>query len=90
MLPTNLWIVPSCNENIAGSGEIGRVEAFCEPAVDRREQVVGLSAFALLLPQTGEARGGTQFQRLTSLVAGRIQRTGKCGFGFRCRRQTSS
>ena len=36
--------------------EVSGVEALGEPAVDRGEEIVGLSAFALIAPQSGEAR----------------------------------
>src|SRR5215831_4311556 len=50
--------------------QVSRIKSFGEPAVDRREQLVGLTAFALLLPQPAQARGGAQFPRLGLLVAG--------------------
>src|SRR5712691_3559622 len=37
--------------------KIGGVKPLGAPAVDRREELVGLSALALLLPQTTEAHG---------------------------------
>ena len=48
--------------------EVGGVEAFGEPAVDRREQVAGLGAAALLAAQPGEAHGGAQFPKLGLLL----------------------
>jgi hypothetical protein len=50
--------------------EVGRVEAFGKPAVDRREQVAGLGAPPLLTAEPGEARGGTQFPELGLLLLG--------------------
>ena len=47
-------------EQCLGVFQIGGIETLGEPAVDRREQVVGLGALALLGPQPGEARGGAQ------------------------------
>src|SRR5208282_3327847 len=44
------------------------VEAFGEPAVDRREQVAGFAARALIAPQPGEAHGGAQFPELGLLL----------------------
>jgi hypothetical protein len=38
--------------------EIGRVEAFGEPAIDWRQEVAGFGAPALLAPQPGDAHGG--------------------------------
>src|SRR5215211_7677084 len=46
--------------------QIGRVEALGEPAVDLREHIASLLALTLLAPETGEARGGAQLQRLRS------------------------
>jgi hypothetical protein len=37
-----------------------RVETFGEPAVDRREQIAGFDALALIPPKTGEATSGVQ------------------------------
>ena len=51
--------------------EIGRVEAFGEPAVDRREEIAGFGAPALVAPEPGEARGGAQFPELGLLLLGR-------------------
>src|SRR5262252_10533533 len=42
--------------------EVRRVKALGEPVVDWHQQLVGLRAFALLLPQAGEAHGGAQLQ----------------------------
>ena len=39
--------------------EIRRVKALGEPAVDRRQQVMGFLAFALLLPESSETCGGS-------------------------------
>lgn len=44
-----------------GLEKIPQVEAFCEPRVDRREQVSGGGALALSFPEAGEARRGSQF-----------------------------
>ena len=38
--------------------EIGQVKSFCEPAMDRREQVVGFDAPTPIDAQSGKARGG--------------------------------
>src|SRR6516165_3158348 len=40
--------------------QIGGIEAFGEPAVDRREQVTGFGAAALVAAKPGEAHGGAQ------------------------------
>jgi hypothetical protein len=46
-----------------GIFQIGGIEALREPAVDRREQLTGLSAPALVAPQPGEASHGAQLER---------------------------
>jgi hypothetical protein len=48
-------LAASCElvEERLGVLQIGGVEALGEPAVDRREQVVGLGAFALIAPEPG-------------------------------------
>ncbi len=50
--------------------EIGCVEPFGEPAVDRREDVAGFGAAALVAAEPGEARGGAQFPELGLLLLG--------------------
>ena len=57
-------------EQRLGVFQIGGVEAFGEPAVDRREQLACLATPALLAPQPGEARGGAQFLAASALLAG--------------------
>src|SRR6202048_12590 len=47
--------------------QVGGVEAFGEPAVDRPEEVAGFGAPALLAPEAGEIAGGAQFQRFRLL-----------------------
>src|SRR5262249_6735381 len=50
--------------------EVGRVEAFGEPAVDRREQVMGFGTAALVAAELGEGDGGAQFPELGPLLLG--------------------
>src|SRR6516162_5633559 len=50
--------------------EIGGVEAFGEPAVDRCEQIASFAVAALVAAQPGEARGGAQFVAPCALLAG--------------------
>src|SRR5262245_66320909 len=50
--------------------EVSGVKALGEPAVDRREQLVGFSMLALLLPQAGQAHGRPQLQRFRLLATG--------------------
>src|SRR5437764_1213277 len=47
-------------EQRLGLLEVGRVKALGEPTVDRREELVSLSALALLPPQTSKAHGSAQ------------------------------
>ena len=54
------------------------VEAFGEPAVDRREKVAGFGAATLVAAKPGEARGGAQFPELGPLLPGDAQ-----GFAIR-------
>src|SRR5271169_6556361 len=48
--------------------EVGRVEAFGEPAVDRGDQVAGFGLAALVAAQPGEARSSAQFPELGLLL----------------------
>src|SRR6516165_9901987 len=54
--------------------QIGGVESFGEPAVDRGEEVAGFGTPALFAPQPREARGGAQFQRFRLLGLGDAER----------------
>jgi hypothetical protein len=47
-------------EQRLGLLEVGGVKALGEPAVDGRQQLMGLGALALLLPQARQAGGGAQ------------------------------
>src|SRR5262245_28555968 len=53
--------------------EVSRVKALGEPAIDRCQQLVGLGALALMLPQASEAHGGAQLQRLRLLTTGDVE-----------------
>ena len=48
--------------------QVGRVETFGEPAVDRSEEVAGFGVAALVAAEPGEARGGAQFPELGLLL----------------------
>ncbi len=50
--------------------QIGRTEAFREPAVDQRKKVAGFSGTALVAAEAGEAHGRTQFPELGLLLPG--------------------
>ena len=59
-----------------------RVKAFSEPAVDRREEIAGFGALALVAPEAGEAGGGAQLKRFGMLVARDIERLTQTNFGL--------
>src|SRR5262249_32694349 len=44
-----------------------RVEAFSEPAVDRREEITGLGTVALLAPEAGQASCSNQLVKFCTL-----------------------
>src|SRR5258708_31504989 len=48
--------------------EVRCVEAFGEPAADRREEVAGFVALALVAPEAGEAGGGAKLERFCALL----------------------
>jgi hypothetical protein len=56
-------------EQPLGVLQVGGVEALGEPAVDRREEIVGPSALALIAPEATKAGRGTQFERLGLLAS---------------------
>src|SRR5712692_7130040 len=57
-------------EQALGLHEIGRIEAFGEPAIDLREQVGRLLALALALPQPAQGDRRAQLPRFRALPAG--------------------
>jgi hypothetical protein len=44
-----------------------RVETFGEPVVDRREEITGFGALALVAPEASELEGGTQLPEFGTL-----------------------
>ena len=64
--------------------QVGGLKAFSEPAVDRRQQLMGLSALALLSPQPTQAHHRPQLQGVGLLAAGEIEglRTTPLSFGM--------
>jgi hypothetical protein len=62
----------TCGFETQGSGQlreqylsllhVGGVKAFGEPAVDRRQELAGIGAPALALPQAAQARRGAELQ----------------------------
>jgi hypothetical protein len=53
--------------------EVLCVEAFGEPAIDRREEVSGFGGAALVATEPGEARGSAQFPELGLLLLGDVK-----------------
>src|SRR5207249_10116103 len=49
--------------------QVGRVEALGEPAIHLRQQVAGLIALALLLPEPTQGHGGAQLPGFSLLAA---------------------
>src|SRR5712691_933435 len=64
--------------------QIRRVKALGKPLVHRRQQVVGVLALVLGLPQARQAGGGAQLPGLGLLVTGHVE--GLLETGFRLRR----
>jgi hypothetical protein len=62
--------------------QVGSVKALREPAVDRCQELVGLGALTLLLPQATQAHGGAQLPGFGLLAAGNGQGLLEAGFGF--------
>jgi hypothetical protein len=60
-------VSPELIEQRLGLLQDRRVQPFGEPAVDRRKQVAGFGALALIAPQADEAGGGAQLEELCAL-----------------------
>src|SRR5579864_6195878 len=71
-------------EQRLGLLEIARVEAFSEPAVDRREEIMGLVPLALIAPEPRQARGGAKFPGFSLLLTCNRERALEIGSRF-CR-----
>ena len=54
-----------------GTPQIRKIEAFAEPVIDRLEKLNGLGPIAMIAPEAGETRGGAQFERFFSALAGK-------------------
>ena len=61
---------PEFVEQRLGVFEVGRVEAFGEPSIDRRQDVVGFGTATLVAAEPGEAHGGAQLPELGLLLLG--------------------
>src|ERR687895_269890 len=69
-------------EQYLGLPQVGSVKALGKPAVDLRQQLAGLSAFAVLLPEASQAYGRPQLQGLGLLPAGNSKRLVKTRLRF--------
>src|SRR6516165_1806180 len=61
-------------EQRLGVLEVGCGETFSEQAIDRRQQVAGFGAAALVAAEPGKAHSGAQFPELGPLLPGDAQR----------------
>ena len=61
--------------------QVGSFEAFGEPAVDRREQVVGVPPLAPIGPEPGKIAGGAKFEDARRSVTGIRERCVESGLG---------
>src|SRR5271165_593320 len=68
---------------LLGLLQIDSIEAFGEPAIDRREKVVGLSRLALSTPEPRNVRRRPELPGLRILPASNLERAGKESFRFR-------
>ncbi len=77
---------PSSSRQLIQQGlsllQVRRVKPFREPLINGRKEVAGFRLLPLLLPQPGEARGGTQLPGFGLLVAGHGEGLLKTGFSF--------
>src|SRR5262245_14796251 len=60
--------------------QVCRIKPLGEPAIDRRQQLVGFRTPVLLLPQARQAHSGAQLQGLGLLAAGDVQGALEAGF----------
>src|SRR5262249_38072324 len=60
-------------EQRPGLLQVSGVKPLSEPAVDGRQQRVGLGALALALPQARQAHGGAQFQGFRLLTEREVE-----------------
>jgi hypothetical protein len=65
--------------------QVGGIKALAEPAVDRRQQLVGLSALALALPQPTQTHSGAQLPGFGLLAAGNGEGLLEAFFCSQCR-----
>src|SRR4030095_8318302 len=62
--------------------QIRCIEPFCKPVVDWCQEVMGFLAFPLLLPESSEAGGSTEFPGFCLLALGDADGVLKISFGF--------
>ncbi len=67
-------------EQRRGLPQIGRVKALREPTIEGGQQLSGLVALALALPQAAQAQCGAQLQRLGLLAVGHVESPVQPGF----------
>ena len=72
--PRVLSVVIGIFQNPLRRHQIGCVETFCEPIVDRLQADDGLGVTALIAQQAGEACGGSQLPRQCLLLVRKIER----------------
>jgi PAS domain-containing protein len=83
----SLVVRPSSRERVEqrlGLLQIERVEAFGEPAIDRREKIVGLLPLAVIAPKPRQARRRAQLPGLCLLRPRNRERALEIGLRFRC------
>src|SRR5262245_2648284 len=84
VVPISVYSPPQLFQQCPGVLEVGGVKALGEPAVDRCQQIAGLIALALALPQLPQAHRRSQLPRLGLLAAGYSQCLLEAGFGPGC------
>ena len=62
--------------------QVRRIKSLRKPTVHGREQVIGVLALALVLPQAGQAGVGAEFPRFGLLVASDIKGLAEAVFGL--------
>src|SRR5262245_6680228 len=62
--------------------QVSGVKALGEPVIHWGEQVMGLLAFALLLPEASETASSAEFPRFRRLILGYRHGVMETGFGF--------
>jgi len=71
----------SSASNVLGLLQDRGIEALCEPAVDRREEIARHIALALLAPELGKSDGGAQVSEPRALPLRNADSLAKAAFG---------